>query len=204
MKTNQQIIRLLTPSWLLIIIGLFTGIFITVATILLSQFQSSELSQQLFFVQSKTPTTSPQLYQHLTDSIAHNHVLSVAPLFLVWAGVGLLVYGFSVAVARAFGVAFLLRDQLTYVNASRQTLLREACIKLGIRALALITWFVWLKLTLSIALPYVLAAGHAASVSVSLDSVVAGLVAIVVSTGVVCVHGILLRAIALRPRLLSR
>ena len=200
MKNNKNLLLLITPSWVVNVVGLAVGILLTGGVIVLGQFQGSELRQQLFdFQTNSAPTTSS--YQTVTENLADNQFLGALPLLLTWACVGFVVYVFASAIVKSLGKAIELHDQLEYVHASRQSLMRQALLQLCIRAAAAIGWFVWIKVTLLFALPYVLSAAYAASQSFSLQNVGYAALAIVVAYATVCVHAIFLRLIALKPRL---
>lgn len=202
MKNDKKIRLLLTPSWIVNFVGLSLGILATGAVIVLARYQSSDLRSQVFEVQASRDNSSAA-YQNLTDFIANNHVLGAAPLLILWACVGLVVYYFALAIARSFGNAVNLHDQLKYVHVSRQQLVREALQKLGIRVAAVAGWFIFIKLTLSIFWPYALTAAYVASESLSLQSVGYVLLAVLVIYLTVWGHAIFLRLIAQKSRLFS-
>lgn len=201
---NTSVLRLLTPSWVVNVVGVAVGVLATGAVIVLSRFQGSQLRQEIFEVraQNTAPGATQTAYHNITTNIANNHVLGVAPLFIVWACVGLVVYYFTMAIARSFGQAAALREQMTgYVHISRQSLLRRAMTQLAIRALGVIGWFVFIKLSISFIVPYALAAANIASQNLTLTSIGYAVLAIVVLYADIYVHAVFLRVIALKPRL---
>ncbi|CAN5140047.1 hypothetical protein BH09PAT3_BH09PAT3_0500 [soil metagenome] len=204
MKNNKNALLLLTPSWITNVVGVALGVLVTAGVIVLSRYQGSELRQQIFDVKANTPTNSSAAsYQSVADNIANNNFLAAAPLLIVWACVGLVVYFFAMSIARSFGEAFQLHDQLEYVHSSRSDLIKEALLHLVIRALAVLGWFLFIKLSLSILVPYALAAANIASQSLSLSNIGYALLAVIVLYVDICIHAVFLRLIVLKPRLFN-
>jgi hypothetical protein len=202
MLNNKNLILLLTPSWLVSVIGLTAGVLIAGSTIVLAQFTGSELRRQIFEVQNTQDAVQPSTgYQAITDNFANNSFLSALPLLLTWALVGLAVYFVASAIVKMIKQAVDLREQMDYVHASRDGLKKEAILHLGIRLTALVGWFVFIKLTLSVIVPYALAASYAAAHDFSLQSILDVCLAIAVIYGATWVHAIFLRLITLKPRL---
>jgi hypothetical protein len=200
MNKDKSLRQLFTPSWVVNFIGITLALLATAGTIILSQYQGSELRRQIFEVQN-SGAVSTDAYNNITSNIADNSFLNTLPLLIVWACVGLLVYYFAVAIIGALGQAVELHDELDYVHVSRQKLMREALLHLGARALAVIGWFIFIKLSLSILIPYALAAANIAAQSFSFSNVGYALLAVVVIYVDIYVHAVFLRLIALRQRL---
>ena len=202
MKHGQNIAKLLTPSWIVSTIGITLGVVAAAAVIVISRYQASDLKLQVFNVQSKAdPATTSTVYQKLGDSVANNNVFGVAPLFLVWACVGMGVYFFAISIARSFSEAAELHDELEYVHVSRKNLLHEALIHFIVRAIAIVGWFAFIKLSLAVIVPYALALASIASLHLSLVSAVYVVAAVAILYLDVLGHAIFLRLIALKPRL---
>lgn len=202
MKNDKQIKTLLTPSWVTNFIGIAVAVLVTAGTIVLSQYQGSELRQQIFEVQANANTeTTGGVYENITANIAGNSFLGALPLLLTWACVGLVVYFFAVSIARSFGNAASLHDQLGYVHTTRQAVLKQALTNLAVRVAATIGWFIFIKVSLSIIVPYALAAASIAGESFSLMSVGYALLAAAILYVDIWIHAIFLRAIVLKPRL---
>lgn len=200
MKNDKPLRQLLTPSWVVNFVGITLAILVTAGTIILSQYQGSELRRQIFEVNS-SGAVSTDIYDNITNNIANNSFLNALPLLIVWACVGLVVYYFAAAIIRALGEAVELHDELDYVHVSREALMREALMHLGLRALVVLVWFIFIKVSLSVLVPYALAAANIASQSWSFDSAGYALLAVVVIYAVVYAHAVFLRLISLRPRL---
>lgn len=199
MPNDNKLRLLLTPSWVVNFVGLTLGILVTAGTIVLGQYQGSELHRQIFEVQH-SGSISNDAYDNITSNIADNSFLNALPLLIVWACVGLVVYYFAVTIIRALTQVVELRDELNYVHVTREARVREALMQLGARAVATIGWFIFIKISLSVLLPYALAAANAASRSLSLESAGYAVLSVIVLYTVVWGHAIFLRLIMLRPR----
>lgn len=202
MQNNKHSWYLIAPSWVVNFMALTLGLLIVGGTIILSQYQGSELHRQIFEVQERG-AISAEGYDTITDNIASNDFLNSLPLLIVWACVGLIVYYFSVAVIKALTQAAELRDQLNYVHVSREARVREAVMHLAIRAAGIFGWFIFIKISLSVLLPYALAAANIAGQSLSLQSAGYALLAVAVIYVAVCVHAVFLRLILLRARVIG-
>lgn len=199
---NKQILQLLTPSWVVNVIGIAVAVLVTAAGIVVSQYQGSELQQQIFANQANVDTqTTAGAYESITNNVAENSFLGSLPLLLTWAAVGLVVYFFSMSIARSFGSAASLREQLGYVHLSRQEVLRQTFISLGIRLAATVGWFIFIKFSLSVLVPYALAAASIAAQEFSLQSVGYAVLSATVLYVMVALHAVFLRLIVLKPRL---
>lgn len=200
MKHQNNFIKLVTPSWVVSLIGVTLGILITGATIVLSQYRGSELSRQIFEIQ-KEGGVSSGVVDSVSANIADNSFLNALPLLLVWAGAGLVVYFLASAIIRAFSQAAQLHEELEYVHVTRQERIREALLHLGLRVLVLVGWFIFLQVTLKALIPYVLAAANIASDEFSLQSIAYAALAIAITYATVWVHAVFMRLIMLRARI---
>lgn len=199
MQQKNDAIRILTPSWVVNFVALTTAILVAGAAIILSQYRGSELSRQIFEIQQQG-RVSNSTYDSITTNISNNSFLNALPLLLVWAAVGLVVYYFALAFVRSIGRAVELRDELDYVNVSREDRLRQALKNLILRALVLIAWFMFFQITLHVLVPYALAAANIAARSLSLQSAAYGLLSIVIIYVTIWAHAIFLRLFMLRTR----
>lgn len=203
MKQNSELVRLLSPTWVVSFVGLTLAILVTGSAITLSQYRGSELSRQIFEVRSGGGVAN-STYDSVTTYVGDNSFLNALPLLLVWAAIGLVVYFFAVALVRSMSQAVELRDELGYVHVSRQDRLREALKHLALRALVVIGWFLFVQITMYVLLPYALAASHIAARSFSLQSVGYVLLSVGLIYGAVWAHSIFLRLFMLRMRAIGR
>lgn len=202
MNNNKKILLLLLPSWVVNFVGVAVGVLTTGATIVLSHYQGSELQRQIFEVQANAqPGAEADSYQTIASNFSDNQFVGALPLLLVWAAVGLAVYFFANSIVRSFSQAAELRDELNYVHVSRQQRLHEALQHFGIRVAAVIGWFIFIKVSLSVLIPYALASAKVAADSWSFANVGYAVLAAGVLYVTVCVHAVFLRLIALKPRL---
>jgi hypothetical protein len=202
---NKHFRTLLTPSWLSTFVGVTLALLITGATVVISNFQGSQLQQQLFENQARATaaTTTSGAYSDITSNIAGNKFLSDVPLLLVWGAVGLVVYFGAMAVARSLGNAAGLREQLNYMNVSREALIKQTAINFVIRLAAIAVWLGLLIVTLKMIGPYALASASLAQ-TLTVESVGFVLLAVLILFITTQAHAICLRLIALRPRIFTR
>jgi hypothetical protein len=200
---NRNLLKLITPSWLSGFIGGAVAILVTSAGIVISRYQGSELQQQIFENQANAAAngTANGVYENITANIANNSLLNTVPMLLTWAAVGLVIYYLSVSIGQSMARTVDLREQMEYVHSSRQELMRQATRNTLVRLAAVIAWFVLIKLTIGVFVPYALAAASIAGDSLSFASAGYALLAMAILFGTVQLHAIVLRLIALRPRL---
>ena len=100
------------PSWQVNLVGITFGILFTGFIIGLSTYQNSTLKQNLLGVNWHESFAVEQKasLQTISENLAHNSVIGVAPLFLVWAGLGLMIYLFTIKIVRGFGSALSLTE----------------------------------------------------------------------------------------------
>lgn len=197
----KQLLLFLKPSWSINLVGITFGILLTGFVIGLSTYENSDLRQNLLGVNWHETFAVEQKasLQTVSENLAHNKIVGTAPLFLVWAGFGLMIYLFAVKLMRGFGSAVNLTEQMGYVHTSRATILKEAFLHLGIRIGALIIWFIVLKLTLSFLLPQMITYASAAN-KLDVHAVLYALLAIIFGYIIVYVHVVCFRFILLRRR----
>lgn len=199
---NKQFLRLLTPSWVVNVVGGAVGLMTTAAVILLTIYESSALRFQIFDVQSRNIVDQQQgIYANITLEAEQSSFIGSLPLLITWACIGLMVYFFAVAIAKSFGQAVALKEQMNYVNASKSSIRKEALTSLGIRLLATVGWFLFIQLSIKVLVPYSLAAASAAATGFSVQAVGYAVLAVIVLYATVVVHAIFLRLVVLKPRL---
>ncbi len=198
---NKQLSRLVTPSWVVNCIAAATGVLATGAVILLTIFESSTLRFQIFDVQSRSVVDQQQgVYANIAFEAQQSSFLDTLPLLITWACIGLLVYYFAAAIAKSIGQAAAMREKLDYVHASRKDIKRQAFTSLGVRVLATLGWFLFIKISIAVIVPYALASANAAAAEFSLASVGYAVLAVVVLYADVVVHAVFLRLVVLKPR----
>lgn len=122
-------------------------------------------------------------------------------LFVFWACVGLAIYFLAVGIVRAVGEVRELEEESSYLHNDRRAIMRNFVTRFLIRVGALVLLLVVVWLYLREVLPYVLSATKLSGVTAqSLLTYVAGFGLLIVMAHLLT---ILLRALALRPRLFS-
>lgn len=198
---TKQLWVTIIPSWLSSFVVVLASLAVVVWTIVISHYRGSNLRQELFDARQSGVGISSFDFKNITDNLARNHIISNMPLFLFWAGIGVIVYFFAVSIAGAFGSAVEMERELEYVNAPRQRLIRVAALHTIIRLVMLGGWIVYLQVFLRILLPYSLGAAHVATTSPILSAVVYGALSVVILSASLHIHLIMLRLIFLRTRL---
>ena len=166
-NTLKQIWVLLQPSWFSGLVAGFLSFGVIVATVIISNFQGSSLQQEIFEAKAGHASDSVINFKAVTDNLASNSFISNLPLFLFWAALGVIVYLFATGLWGGLSKAEELREELEYVNAPREKLLKEGFISMLIRMLCLGLWIGYLEVFLKVLLPYALAAAHVAAVNLA-------------------------------------
>jgi len=197
----RQIWRATIPSWLSGLIAGVVSLAGVAGTIVVTNYEVSNLRQQVFEAKNSGSPVPGFDYQAITAHIAQNQVISNLPLFLFWAALGVVVYLLAASLWSGLASAEELREEMDYVNAPRQWILRTILIHLTIRLMVLVLWVIYLQVFLKILLPYVLAAAHvAATSSLSFSGIGFALLALAVGFLAVHVHTVLLRLLLLKVR----
>lgn len=196
-KLELRILKhLLQPSYLSASIAVLT-VLVTIGSVVISQLYLSTgwLADAL-----RTIATSDQhLFSRGTGdgSSPFNAVL----LFLFWAGVGLVIYFMVVGTVQALREYRELEQQMNFVHTDRRTILRNFGERFAARFLGLVLTFVMAALYLKIVVPYALTTVEAARFDVV--GIVTTIVAVIILLLAVHVLAVLLRIVALRPRLFT-
>jgi len=201
MKHYKNLLDLLRPSWVVTVIAGTIAVFTPLLIIVLTKYQASDLKLQVLSAQTHGPATTGNVYQGVADNLASNQVLGSAPLFIVWACIGLGVYYLTIAIVRAFSEVVELEEELEYVHVSRASLVHEALLHFGVRAAAALAWFGFIKLTMSVIVPYAVALAGIASLELNVLSVGYVLLAAAILYVDICGQAVFLRLIALKPRI---
>lgn len=197
----KKIWLVLTSSWLSGLAVVVTGLVIVVGTLVIANYQGSSLQQQIFEARQGVGETGFNL-QTITDNLARNTFISNLPLFLFWAGLGVIVYLFATSMWGALAQAEELREELEYVHAPRHQLVQNTLLHLAVRLAVLLLWLGYLQIFLKVLLPYCLAAAHvAATTQARLSGIGYGFLAFMVLLVALQAHVIFLRLVFLRRRL---
>lgn len=202
MQNKKILLEALKPSWIISVASITLALLLIVGTAVLTRFESSELSQQVFAVQAREQVQSNDgAFDSITNAMTQNSFLNSLPLMLVWAGVGFGIYFLAVSAARVFGHAYAIKDQLEYVHVSRTAVMRQELTRLTIRLAAITALVVLLWAGLKIVVPYVLAVAYISAGTIDVLGVAYSLLGAAVLYVYVWSVAIAVRFIALRPRL---
>jgi ABC-type multidrug transport system permease subunit len=194
----------LTPSWLSGLLTLVIALTIVSGTVVTVRYRDSfELWREAHSSQSQ-----PQEYDYgaLDDNFSKSQLISDIPLLIFWSGVGLIIYYFTMSLFKLYRRAVDFEHQLDYVNADRNRLVKAAATKAAFRLAVIVIWFLCLRFTQHVLLPYVIALSYTGSGSLYLNwlqntaylSAATALAALTLH-----VHVVLLRLAFLRTRLFS-
>ena len=192
--------QLLKPSWVSGLICVLASIAIVVASLAALFYKGSSL-KILVQLQRDAATTSTN-YQAVDTTMANNAFLSNVPLLVFWAGVGIVAYACTSAIVQALRSAAELEQEMSYVHIQRRELIRTAFERLAIRLFSLTVWFIYLHFTIHTVIPYAVAVSYAGTLE---SSWALGVLYVLGAVSVLIVsmhaHTVLLRLVALRPRL---
>lgn len=203
-EDGKNFALLLRPSWLsgLLTVVISLGVVIGAAALL---YYNGSSWQQLI---SEQRHTSSEVTNNLTafeTKVNSNPFVSSLPLLIFWAGVGVIVYSFIIAIMEMFHNALELKQEMRYIHANRPLLLRQALLHLLLRGIFLSAWVFFVSATLHTILPYVIALTYAGSGNLGwLYNSTYLIGAILVSMICLHLHTVLLRLLALKPRLFGQ
>jgi hypothetical protein len=201
---NRPELAVLTPSWLSGLIAVTIALVVVAMTVIGLHYRSSDF-QLLRAAQVENQAISYN-YQAVNNSFSSNTLLSDLPLLVLWGGVGLVVYSLTMRIVGSYSRAMEFRQELDYVHADRQALIRSAITRALIRLLVLIAWFLYLQFTVHVLLPYVIALAYAGSGSLDLNLwqetfyLIAGVVLLALT---IHLHTVALRLALLKTRVLE-
>jgi hypothetical protein len=158
---------------------------------------------QLYVDQSKIEARDARAESQYGQTVRkQDGYLSYVPLLILWGGVGAIAYSFTSGIFRAFRASYDLNKELDYVNADRRALINMSIERLIVRVVALLVWFVAISYSVRVIIPYIVSVSYASTIAENWMFAV-GYVLFAFLITVICVHlhTILLRLVALRPRL---
>jgi hypothetical protein len=193
---------LLSPSWLSGLLTAIASLGLVAFSIISSHYNGSNAQLQFLKFNAGRSHDSTRAIGHTLDK---NAIISNLPLMLFWCIVGFIVYMFANNVMVAIQQAAEFRQELDhYANLNRRQLIVHAIEKLGIRLMVLIIWVPYILVFFHVIVPYIIALSLAASPALASPSGISYFIlASVVMFVSVHIHVVMLRLLALRPRLLS-
>lgn len=197
---------LLVPSALSGLMCVLVSLF-TIGTIaVLTNYQGSSFQQDVLRSQTSIENDAvTEDYNYINDDLERNVVIDRAPVMVFWMFVGTLVYFMVTGVTGAIAGAQSLERELGYVHVRSKELLRHVYIKSAIRFCVFGVWLGFIVLFFRLLLPYCLAAAHVGAGNItSFMGAFYIVLAFVVLTVSFHIHIVMLRLVALRPRIFSQ
>lgn len=204
MKTKAtRLDKLLEPSWLSGLIAVIAGLVVTIGVILAFSFNNSQIQQQLTGLQNTTAPTLTLPGQNPPGG-TKNSLQNTWPLLGFWAIIGFVVYFVVETVAQGVHNLEELREEMGYVHAQRDILLKTAVEYLLIRLLTVIVWLFFIEVFFKRIIPYSILAAHASTADLhSGQSFIYALVSFFMITASLHLHTIFLRLSLRRTRVFS-
>ncbi len=193
---------MLTPSWLSGLLSFASGIIVIGVESLVVHLKGSSLEQLILAIHSVSGATAVG-YQSITANLDNIAVINDLPLFILWAGVGSIVYVFAVKVYRGLTSVADTEERMHYVHASSKAVLKEALTHLFIRLFALALLIILALAFLHIALPYSLLLAIKFGKNLNLHNALYALLGIFIIAGSLSLMVSDLRLLVLRLRLVG-
>jgi hypothetical protein len=188
---------LLTPSWLSGLIVVVAGLVIVIGVIISFSSTGGALQQQLINWQNTRQQTTLTLPGQIVDAPENSLQTS-------WPLLALIVYFIVEELIEIARSTHELKEELNYVHARRQDLIRDALGRLFIRIAALIVWLIFIDIFLKRIIPYSITAAQAGTADlVSLQGLYYELLAFVMIAFSLHVHTIFLRIVVRKPRVFA-
>jgi hypothetical protein len=192
--------QLLAPSWLSGLLSVIVGLAVVAGTVAALHYNGSNI-QLLQQTQANQPHAISKNSDSLNDGFTANQFISDIPLLILWAGVGLIAYSLTMQIIKIFTRAVNLEQEMNYVHTDRHQLLRQTLLRFSLRVLILLTWLLYIRFTIHVLVPYVIALAYAGSGGLGWLADAGYLLG---ATGLMIIgchlHAIMLRLILLRPR----
>jgi hypothetical protein len=186
---------LLSPSWLSGFMSAFISIGVVVVTMVSASYSASDTRLQFMKFHLERSQASSGAIGHALDS---NKFIGNLPLLLFWCLMGFVVYMFAINVVGAIHQAAELNDELAhFTHLNRRQIIGQAIEKLLIRLIVLAVWIPYIIVFFHHIVPFSVASALAAL------PILYVVLAVVVLFAALQIHVILLRLLALRPRLFS-
>lgn len=195
---------LLKPSWLSGLLAVVVSVAIVAGAVTLLHYNGSSWQQLITEQRQQTSEVSANSTT-FENEVTSNVLVSSLPLLVFWAGIGIIVYSFLIAIMDVFRNALELKEEMHYVHANRRVLLQQAVFHLFLRGIFLATWVAYANFTLHAILPYVIAMSYAGSGGLGWlynSTYLVG--AVIIGTACLHLHTILLRLLLLKPRMFGQ
>lgn len=175
---SSSISRLLTPSWLSGLLAVFVAFLLTAGFVAAFSFESSRVQQQLESWQQTQPQRALTTPDQTLPENGRPTLQESWPLIVLWAVVGLVIYGVAATIVDSLKRAAELRESMEYVNARPEAMLKDTVEHLAMRIVAAVMLIFLLLIFFKTIIPYSITAAHASSVDVvSVDGLLYALTA---------------------------
>ncbi len=192
--------QILTPSWLSGLVAVVIGLAIVIGAAATLHYNGSSI-QLLRQIQDSKPHAVQENYDVVDDHLSANQLISDIPLLILWGGVGLLVYSLIMKIIETFSSAVNFKRKLQYVHTDRHQLVNQTFLRLAIRILVFVAWLLYIRFTIHVLVPYVIALAYAGSGGLGLFESGGYLLgaAVLMILGI-HLHTVMLRLMLLKPR----
>lgn len=203
MHPLKNIKTLIQPSLSSFTVSLLLTIVVVGAGLWFSDVKTGVLFNTLTFgANTTTISTSQTTLAQFNDRVFGNDLLNKILFYCLWLFIGCMVYLVVSAIITFGGEAEEAVEELKYVHARREQLERVFLSRLGVRLVAILLEVVYAIFFIRLFLPY---STYAVHVGVNQNSLLPALGYIGLGTIVLLaawhIHVVLLRMIALKPRL---
>lgn len=196
--------ELLKPSWLSGLLAVVISLAVVIGAVALLHYNGSDWQQLIDHRQQQASAVSTNSGT-FEDKVNSNAFISSLPLLIFWAGIGMIVYSFIIAITDVFRNVLELKEEMHFVHANRRYLLRQALFHLLLRGIFLLMLVFLVSFTLHTILPYVIAMAYAGSGGLGWIYNATYLVGgVVIGALTLHLHAVLLRLVVLKPRLFGQ
>src|SRR5690606_12812645 len=152
---------LITPSALSGMICILISLFAVGGVVALTNYQGSSFQQDVQRFQNHASRENLENdFVDINSDFEQNILIDRAPVMVFWMFVGALVYLILSGIIGAVSSANQLEEEMHYIHAKRNELIKLVLTKSAIRLVVLAAWFGFILLFFKILLPYCLAASR--------------------------------------------
>ncbi len=197
--------KLLTPSWLSGLISITAGLIVTAGFIFIFAFNNGTVRQQLISYQN-TPSSQPALTLPGSAPPGNNNnsLQNTWPLIAFWGMIGFVAYFVVEFIVKIIRDAQEFTEELNYVHAKRNVILKTTAEYLLFRVAAAAIWLIFIDVFFKRIIPYsILAANASASDFVSVGGILDALLSFLMIAVSLHVNAIFLRLTLRKPRIFT-
>lgn len=196
---------LITPSWFSMLVAICCSFAVLIGVVLAANYQGTSLQQQVAQARAQQINAHYSSDDEMFEGIQGNTFLDVAPLMFMWAVVGIIVFYFSVAIVQALQHAVEFKEELDYVNADRNGMIRTAFMHLAIRLIVGVLWVLFIVGFFGTVLPYAVNSALAvAALGLDPESLLYAVLCLLAVGISVHINTIFLRLLMFKPRVFNK